>query len=474
MTTRSTPHPTQSVIAFTEEIRCAESRSGTAGGGECEGVDGDPVRGLVRAAVTARPLDEVAQLVTLLEQSPEYADAVVDVLRAVGTDRPVEDVARLVSELTRPPREARSADEIIRAAVESRDVEDVTRLMALLHRAPQQPHCGREVVRAAVTGRTVDELVELIGRLARQQRDGLDSAVGVPVTLAEETALANAGPTDLPGAPPAPAGPLGLPGTPPGNAGRAGLTGTPPGCAVSAGLTDVPPGPAGSTAPAGAPSTGPADATGVPLAPANSADGAGAPSVRPSPAVPTGAPSASTIAEAAPLSGSPVEGGEGGEAGTGDGDGLDVYGGERRTHGGARHGRPSRRFFWPGWLAAAALVVCGTAHFPLRREGAPPGVYGLTLAASGMCVLLALLLALHTRVAVLVAGIVLPAALAGAGFLAARLRPPELSRALEITVAPPRSAGMTAACASLASLAALALLVMVRVAERRTAPQPTD
>jgi hypothetical protein len=130
---------------------------------------GDPVGDLVRAAVADRPLEDVVHLITLLEQSPEYAQATVAALRAVGVDRSVEDVTRLVSLLTRPPRDADSADEAIRAAAESRPVEDVTRLVALLNRSELRPHCGQEAVRAAVTGRPVEELVELIGRLATEE-----------------------------------------------------------------------------------------------------------------------------------------------------------------------------------------------------------------------------------------------------------------------------------------------------------------
>lgn len=127
---------------------------------------GDPVGDLVRSAVADRPLEEVVDLITTLEQSPQYAQATIDALRAVGVNRSVEDVTRLVALLTRPPRHSDSADEAIRAAAECRSVEDVTRLMSLLHRTPLEPHCGQEAVRAAATGRPVEELVQLIGRLA--------------------------------------------------------------------------------------------------------------------------------------------------------------------------------------------------------------------------------------------------------------------------------------------------------------------
>ena len=134
-----------------------------------DGSYGDPVGDLVRAAVADRPLEDVVHLITLLEESPQYAQATGAALRAVGVDRSVEDVTRLVALLTRPPRDADSADEAIRAAVESRPGEEVTRLVALRNRSELQTHCGQEAVRAAATGRPVEELVELIGRLATER-----------------------------------------------------------------------------------------------------------------------------------------------------------------------------------------------------------------------------------------------------------------------------------------------------------------
>ncbi|SEC47123.1 hypothetical protein SAMN05216489_00821 [Streptomyces sp. 3213] len=148
---------------------------------------------LVHAAVTDRPLEEVLQLITLLEQSPKYAQATVDALRAIGVDRSVEDVTRLVTLLTRPPRHPDSADETIRAAAESRPVEEVTRLMALLHRAPLERHCGEEAVRAAA-GRPVEELAQLIGRLAEEQ-DAPVQASGPAADQSTDPAAAESEPT---------------------------------------------------------------------------------------------------------------------------------------------------------------------------------------------------------------------------------------------------------------------------------------
>jgi hypothetical protein len=159
MTTRpSAAHPNEADIPFTRPADLADASA-----------YGDPVGELVRAAVADRSLEDIVHLVTLLEESPEYAQATVAALRTVGVDRSVEDVTRLVTLLTRPPRDADSADEAIRAAAEGRPPEDVSRLVALLHRTPLEPHCGQEAVRAAATGRPVEELVELIGRLADEQ-----------------------------------------------------------------------------------------------------------------------------------------------------------------------------------------------------------------------------------------------------------------------------------------------------------------
>ncbi|MGW2900454.1 hypothetical protein ACWDAO_39230 [Streptomyces sp. NPDC001212] len=332
MTTRSSPSQTnQAVIDFTDEIHWSGPPGGMAGRGDGECAAGDPVGGLVRAAVDDRPLEEVLRLVTLLEGSPEHTEAVRHALRAVALHRPVEDVARLVAELTRPPRPADGADETIRAAVGGRCVEDVTRLVVLLHRPPQLPHCGRAAIRAAAAGRTVEDLVELIGRLARERSDE---------------------PYDEPGATPG------------------------------------------------------------------------------------------------------------------------VAAGEEQTAAGEPGERPARPAFWPSWIAAAALVVCGAAYFPLRWQGVPLLVCLLALTVSGLCGLLAVLLALRAGVAALVAGAVVPAVLAGVGYVQGRFAPAQVSRALAITVAPPLSAGLTAVCASLASLAALSLLLMVQAAERHPPPRP--
>ncbi|MFB8247809.1 hypothetical protein ACFC5X_22525 [Streptomyces sp. NPDC055952] len=132
---------------------------------------GDAVSDLVHAAVADRPLEEVVDLITSLEESPDHTQAKVDALRTAGVTRPVEDVSRLIALLTKPPRDADCADEAIRAAAAHRPVEEVTRLVTLLHKEPQESHVREEALRAAATGRSVGELVELIDRLGLERLD---------------------------------------------------------------------------------------------------------------------------------------------------------------------------------------------------------------------------------------------------------------------------------------------------------------
>ncbi|GCB43412.1 hypothetical protein [Streptomyces sp. NL15-2K] len=171
----SSAQSNEAAISRTESAPTGSAPTESAGTNEpVDAAYGDPTGELVRAAVADRPLVDIAHLITLLEQSPEYAEATMAALRAAGVGRTVEDVTRLVALLTRPPRDAASADEAIRAAAECRPVAEVTRLLELLHRRPLEPHCGEAAVRAAAAGRSVEELVDLIGRLAQERQARAD------------------------------------------------------------------------------------------------------------------------------------------------------------------------------------------------------------------------------------------------------------------------------------------------------------
>ncbi len=126
---------------------------------------------LVRTVVVARPLDDVVQLVTLLEQSPDGLPTAATVLRVAAVARSVEDVSRLVELLGPPAHGVDRMDEAIRTAAEQRPVAEVGRLVALLHAAPHSAHAEAQAVRAAA-GRPVEDLVQLIGHIGRRQGPG--------------------------------------------------------------------------------------------------------------------------------------------------------------------------------------------------------------------------------------------------------------------------------------------------------------
>ncbi|MFF3379063.1 hypothetical protein ACFYXF_39660 [Streptomyces sp. NPDC002680] len=150
---------------------------------------------LVRTAVVARPLDDVVQLVTLLEQSPDGLPIAASVLRVAAVARSVEDVSRLVELLGPPQRGVDRMDEAIRTAAEQRPVAEVGRLVALLHAAPHAAHAKAQALHAAATGRPVEDLVQLIGRFDEAQgggevhgRDRESAATPTPVPAPAHTA----------------------------------------------------------------------------------------------------------------------------------------------------------------------------------------------------------------------------------------------------------------------------------------------
>ncbi|KUF18718.1 hypothetical protein [Streptomyces silvensis] len=123
------------------------------------------VEELIRVAVVTRPLDDVVDLVTRLEQAPGNLPTAVSVLRLAAVARSVEDVSRLVELLAPPEHPAEQLDDAIRHAATERPIPDVSRLVHLLSRPPHDPHSGAEAVHAAATTRSVDDLMQLIGSL---------------------------------------------------------------------------------------------------------------------------------------------------------------------------------------------------------------------------------------------------------------------------------------------------------------------
>ena len=357
---------------------------------------GAAVDGLVRAAVADRPLEELAELITLLEQSPASARAASDALRAAGVDRSVEDVTRLVTLLTRPPRPAEGADEIIRAAAERRPVEDVTHLMALLHRTPLEPHCEQEALHTAATRRPIEELAQLIGRLSEEER---------AARTAPDRTVVGAPPPPLPesGAPrPVPAPP---PTREPRPAAAAAREDTPRRTRLWKRADPAP------------------ENTRPPRAMAVRGE----------------------VPRAVPVGSS--------RTGTAYDDEASA-----RLAGAARPRRvPDRATRRVARLAALLLLATGAATLPLHREGESPQIYGLVLGAALVCTVLGVLLTIRPAVPLLALALLLPAALAAGQLLHGRMGPAALTRAMDLTVAPGWLAGGAAACAALAALVTLLL-----------------
>ncbi|GAV40949.1 hypothetical protein [Streptomyces acidiscabies] len=416
---------------------------------------GTAVDGLVRAAVADRPLEELAELITLLEQSPASARAASDALRTAGVDRSVEDVTRLVTLLTRPPRPAEGADEIIRAAAERRPVEDVTHLMALLHRTPLEPHCEEEALRTAATRRPVEELAELIDRLSEAERAAR--------TAPDRTVVGTAPPPDY--------DPTAAPTTDSGVRPGSG-SGVRPGSDSGTG-TDS--GTGSRFRPGSGPDAGsrfggrrssPAGETG----PAHRAYRSDAPAPEePGPRRPRRWKRGST--DPAP------EGGAHAGARAKSPRGMAVHGelpravpiGSSRTGTAyddeetarlatAAHRRaPDRSTRRAARLTALLLLGTGAATLPLHRDGESPQIYGLVLGAALACTILGVLLTIRPAVPTLALTLLVPAALAAGQLLHGRMGPASLTRAMDLTAAPGWLAGGVAACAALASLTTLLL-----------------
>ncbi|MFJ9041774.1 hypothetical protein ACIRF8_35050 [Streptomyces sp. NPDC102406] len=165
-----------------------EAEGNTEGGAEA-------VERLLRIAVESRPLDDIADLVTRLEQTPDGTPTAASILRLAAVTRPVDDVTRLVELLGPPEHPEDHMDEAIRHAAQQRPVPEVTRLIRLLSRSSHDPRTGSEAVHAAATSRSVEDLMQLIGSL--DERRG-----GAPVVMSTAPV-----PETPPAPNPAPAGP---------------------------------------------------------------------------------------------------------------------------------------------------------------------------------------------------------------------------------------------------------------------------
>lgn len=91
----------------------------------------EPRLTLLRAVATARPLDEVASLVALLNQTGESPRPGDEALRMAAVSRPVDDVLQLVTLLKKPPHTIADADTALLAAAMGRPIEEVAALVAV-------------------------------------------------------------------------------------------------------------------------------------------------------------------------------------------------------------------------------------------------------------------------------------------------------------------------------------------------------
>lgn len=91
----------------------------------------EPRLTLLRAVATARPLDEVASLVALLNRTGESPRPGDEALRMAAVSRPVDEVLQLVTLLKKPPHTFADADTALLAAAMGRPIEEVAELVAV-------------------------------------------------------------------------------------------------------------------------------------------------------------------------------------------------------------------------------------------------------------------------------------------------------------------------------------------------------
>ncbi|MHC6624947.1 hypothetical protein ACYTFC_02345 [Streptomyces globosus] len=92
----------------------------------------EPIRTLLETAGTCRPLEEVAELVSLLKETGQHPDRGHQALRAAAVARPVHEVREMVALLDGAAGEGPEKDVTLRAAAVGRPVEDVALLVSIL------------------------------------------------------------------------------------------------------------------------------------------------------------------------------------------------------------------------------------------------------------------------------------------------------------------------------------------------------
>ncbi|MFE4643837.1 hypothetical protein [Streptomyces sp. NPDC056730] len=163
--------------------------------------DDAPIRTLLWTAATARPLDEVAALVSLLKRTGEVPNPGDEALRAAAVTRPLDEVRQLVALLNAPPHEVDEADTTLRAAAVGRPIEDVALLVSILGTEER----GLTAPAGSGEARPEPEQLDMFGPDAEEAAErAAPAAPFAPVEPVGRAAPAPAAPT----APTGPAAPL--------------------------------------------------------------------------------------------------------------------------------------------------------------------------------------------------------------------------------------------------------------------------
>ncbi|MER7194986.1 hypothetical protein [Streptomyces flaveolus] len=342
------------------------------------------------------------------DASRSYGDPVGDLVRAAVADRPLEEVVDLIAMLEQSPQYAQATGDALRAVGVTRSVEDVTRLAGLLTRPPRRPDSADEAIRAAAAHRSVEDVTRLMALL---HRTPLEPHCGQEAVRAAATGRPVEDLVELIGR----------------LAEEQRVHADRPDPRLAQPLQEDPyaheaAAPAEAPAPAGAGPRGRERRRGLRPARRNR----------------------TRTRDHAPRD---------------------------RDRGPAAR-RAARRALWPTWLTVLALAGCGVAYFPLQQNDATVRGYAFALGLSALCLVVALVLTVRAAVPVLAVAVVLPAALAAAKLYGTTVPSVEMSRTVDLTLAPVWVAVGVAVLASLVALTALCARVASQTPARSRPARP--
>jgi len=117
---------------------------------------------LLRAVALQRPVSELTELVTILNEGGQSAYA-QEILNTAATLRTVEDITAMLPLLGDP-----QATAALHAAVANRPAEELAQLVTVLNRSDQASR-AREILTTAATLRTVEDIAAMVPLLADPQ-----------------------------------------------------------------------------------------------------------------------------------------------------------------------------------------------------------------------------------------------------------------------------------------------------------------